>query len=74
MSFVASARITSVADCEPVLPPLSMRTGMKKARATTAASDSSKAEITVEDRKPAISSISSQPSRLRISSPTVARL
>jgi hypothetical protein len=41
------ARTISVADCEPVLPPLSMSSGMKNARASAVSSVSSKASMTL---------------------------
>ncbi len=52
-SPVAMALITRVADCVPVLPPLPIKTGIKKAKATMAVKVFSKAAITLDEKKPA---------------------
>jgi len=41
--------MTKIADCVPVLPPLPIKTGIKKAKATMAVKVFSKAAITLDE-------------------------
>lgn len=58
-SPVDIARITRVADCVDVLPPVSIRTGIKKARAITDSRVTLKRATIVEDINPVTRSIES---------------
>ena len=46
---MAMALMTKIADCVPVLPPLPIKTGIKKAKATMAVKVFSKAAITLDE-------------------------